>query len=99
MHMLKVPVAKRWCYTILFEEVMGVGTFVHCDIHTKWSKLVKEMVKSGWHLVTTARGGPLYALHDPQDTKHKKFLEMFGFSFHRALSAEEEIWIWRQNNG
>jgi hypothetical protein len=97
MHLLKVPVARRWCYTISLEQIAGYGTFVHCDIHTKWTKLVKEMVKSGWHLVKTAHGGPLYAEHDPEDTKHTKFLKMFGFEMHTTTTDGKEIW--RYNNG
>lgn len=99
MHLLKIPVAKRWCYTISFEQVMGVGTFVHCDIHTKWSKIVKKMLQSGWHLVTTAHEGPLFALHKQGDDKHKKFLIMFGFVHHQNNGDNEQIWIWRKKNG
>ena len=99
MHLLKVPVARRWCYTIYLEEVAGTGTFVHCEIHTKWSKLVKEMLRSGWHLVTTAHGGPIHAQHDPADKKHEKFLKMFGFEPLRTIEGGTEIWVWRQNNG
>lgn len=95
MHLLKVPVAQRWCYTIYLEQVAGRGTFIHCDVHTRWTKLVKEMVKSGWHLIKTAHGGPIHAQHDPSDHKHKKFLEMFGFERSESLDDGTEIWIWR----
>lgn len=96
MHMLKVPVVRRWCYTLYLEEAACTGTFIHCEIHTKWSKLVKEMLSSGWHLLKTAHGGPIHALHDSSDKKHKKFLRMFGFKPLHQLEAGQEIWIWRQ---
>jgi hypothetical protein len=99
MNMFKVPVAKRWCYTIYFEEVAGMGTFAHCDIHTKWSKLTKQMLLSGWHLVNTAHGGPIYAEHDPKDKKHEKFLNMFGFVHHKNLKDGKQIWLWRKKDG
>jgi len=95
MHSLKVPVAQRWCYTIYFEHVVGTGTFAHCVVHTKWSKLVKQMLASGWHLVTTAHGGPIYALHDPKDKKHKKFIKIFGFAYQETLEDGKELWVWR----
>lgn len=95
MHLLKVPVAQRWCYTIYLEHIAGRGTFIHCDVHTKWTRLVKEMVRSGWHLIKTAHGGPIHAQHDPGDNKHKKFLEMFGFEHSESLDDGTEIWIWR----
>jgi hypothetical protein len=53
------------------------------------------MVKSGWHLIKTAHGGPIHAQHDPSDHKHKKFLEMFGFERSESLDDGTEIWIWR----
>lgn len=92
----KVPVARRWCYTIYFDEVVGVGTFAHATITTKWNKLVRQMFRSGWHLVTTAHGGPIHAyVHDPQNDKLKKFLKTFGFTKHEVHEDQSETWIWR----
>jgi len=96
MHALKVPVCRRWCYTIYLEEVVGVGTFAHAEVHTKWTKLVKEMFASGVHLIKTAHGGPIYIECKRFDTKLMKFISMFGFSHLSTDENGDEIWIWRK---
>jgi len=99
MHAVKVPVVRRWCYYIYFEHVQPNATFIHCELRTKWSKQVKRELQDGWHLLRLCHRGPIHALHDPSDHKHKKFLEMFGFKYQRDLSEKTHVWVWEDNDG
>ena len=81
IHLKKVPVVVRPEYTILYERVPGV-TFVHCEVRKGWTKEVKARLKEDWRtLCSLISPEPIYALHDPEDLKHEKFLKMFGFEF------------------
>lgn len=95
-HFFKVPVCIREEYTIMLEQHVS-GTFAHCDVF-KWNKTIKSRFLADWNTVTATHGGPIYALHDFHDRKHKKWLEMCGFKRHRILPRLKEIWIW-SNNG
>lgn len=94
MHSVKVPVVRRWCFTISLEHVQPNYTMIHCDIHTRWSKQVKRELRDGWYLLRMCHRGPIYALHDPADEKHEKFLKMFGFKPH-----SDQLWVWENGNG
>ena len=96
-HFLKVPVVKRDHFTILFEEHIK-GTFAHCIV-TKYNASVKRELQDCWNVVSHLHGGPIYALHDLTDHKHRKFLSLFGFVRLRPLPNLKELWIWRPNNG
>jgi hypothetical protein len=74
----KVKVSESVNYLIEYEEFNGL-TFIHCTIKTQWSKFVKYELQRDFDILLTLHGGVLFALHDPNDTKHQKFLEMFGF--------------------
>ena len=78
-HQLKVPVVRRPVYTLYLEQATRVHTFIHCDVHGRWSPRVKRELIADWATLKQLHGGPLYALHDPGDSKHAKFLAMFGF--------------------
>lgn len=80
-HQLKVPVVRRQEYTLYLEQATRAHTFIHCDIHSRWSAAVKAQLAQDFAILLSLHGGPLHALHDPQDRKHHKFLRMFGFKW------------------
>ncbi len=97
-HQLKVPVVKRPVYTLYLEQATPQHTFIHCDVR-KWSPRVKRQLAEDFETLKSLHGGPLYALHDPTDHKHHKFLTMYGFkwaaSFTDRLHRRMEIHVTR----
>ena len=77
VRMKSVPVVQRDAYTLKLERIPGM-TFVHCNIHSAWTPKVKRAIAKDWETLCELHGLPLYALHVPGDTKHDKFLRMFG---------------------
>ena len=74
---MKTPVIKKQDYTVYFENHEG-NTFIHCDCH-RWNKLAKQNLIKDFDVLCKLHGSNIYALHDIEDTKHLKFLTMFGF--------------------
>lgn len=96
-HQFKVPVVRRPEYTLYFEQATRVHTFIHCDVHTRWSPAVKTRLAQDFAALKSLHGGPILALHEPGDLKHHKFLRMFGFKwaahFHDRLGRRMEIFV------
>lgn len=84
---LKVPVVNRREYTIKLERSDN-KTFIHCDVYVPWSKTVKERLAEDFNTLKSLHRDYIYALHDPDDRKHKKFLSMFGFKYHDIFSDQ-----------
>jgi hypothetical protein len=95
-HHLKVPVIRRPGYTVLLEEHVTAGTFIHCDV-LKWTPEVFRDLRETFPLLCQLHGGPIHALHDVCDRKHEKFLRLFGFERLCPCWEGHEIWIWRNN--
>lgn len=98
-HFLKVPVVRRDEFEILLEQHVS-GTFIHCNVK-KYNSTVKREIMETWSAIKWLHAGPIYAMHDLTDHKHRKFLCMFGFERHRLLPNLKELWIWKgpNNNG
>lgn len=79
---MRVPAIEyTGVYTVSLEECLGF-TFIHCDVHTKWSPTVKRSLKVDFaRLRERLDGTPLYTLSDTRDLKHHKFLGLFGFKY------------------
>ena len=75
----KVPVVRRAMYTLFFEQATPHHTFIHCDIHARWSSATKRALAVDWVVLKGLHGGPIYAQHTPGDHLHAKFLTLFGF--------------------
>lgn len=94
-HQFKVPVVRRSMYTLHLEQATRSHTFIHCELHVPWSPRVKQALAADFATLKSLHGGPIYALHDPSDIKHHKFLSMFGFkwsaSFKDRLHRHMEI--------
>lgn len=95
-HYLKVPVVQRDSYVIRLEEHASQGTFIHCDVF-RWTPEVARDLGDSFASLCCLHGGPIHALHDCRDRKHRKFLELYGFQFLEPIEDELELWIWRNN--
>lgn len=86
----KVPVIVRpGAYTVYFERTSGL-TFIHCDIHGRWTKDTKTRLSADWKALRDIHeGSPIYALHTPNDTKHEKFLLMMGFRYAASFTGTD----------
>ena len=85
-HQFKVPVVRRRNYTLFLEQATRHHTFIHCDIHGRWTPRIKRDLADDFAAIKALHGGPLYALHEPSDTKHHKFLAMYGFKWAASFS-------------
>ena len=75
-------------YTVSLEECRG-HTFVHCDIHTKWSPTVKRSLTKDFCSLRDRMGNTaLYTLSDTRDHKHHKFLGLFGFTYQGEVPCD-----------
>jgi hypothetical protein len=95
---LKIPIVNREYYIIYLEDYLGL-TFIHCDVKSKWTKTVKQELLQSFKDLTTSLNKEIYALHSPEDNKHKKFLEMFNFKYFNTVvgndNNEYQIYVWR----
>lgn len=88
-HQLKVPVVRRAMYTLYLEQATPAHTFIHCDIHTRWSAAVKRDLTADWLALKGLHGGPFYAQHTPGDRLHAHFLALFGFHHVQSFTDDE----------
>lgn len=79
-HELKVPVINREEYTVSLERASGLN-FIHCDVHKPWSKTIRFELYEDFRLLLYLVNEPIHALHRPEDKKHEKFLNLFGFTY------------------
>lgn len=88
---LKIPVLQTAFYTIYYEGIElptgGCMTFVHCDIHTKWTRFIKKNLEEDFGLLTGMRLDPLYCAR--HDAKQEKFIRMFGFRYLYSLPEHD----------
>jgi hypothetical protein len=95
---MKTPVVSTKEYIIYLEEDQGF-TFIHCDVLVSWSKKVKRHLKQSFDNLTKKVSKVLYALHEPNDKKHEKFLKMFGFTYLKHIIGLDgkgyDIYVWR----
>jgi hypothetical protein len=80
---MRVPVINSIDYTVFVQGLRLNGellVFVHCDVR-KWDPTVAKRLLSDWKLFTDLFNGPLFALNEKGDEKHRKFLALFGFEF------------------
>lgn len=75
----KVPVLVRPHYKVLF-EVFADKLWIHSSF-TKWNKTIKQQAQQDFNTLMSLVNLPVLALHDPEDLKHKKFLNLFGFVY------------------
>jgi len=76
-------------YLVEFEEWNGL-TFVHCTVH-RWSKTIKQQLQYEFNILRILRGAPIYALHEIDDPKHRKFLSLFNFEFLQDVEGHDGV--------
>lgn len=87
MKRFRVPVVQRPEYQILYEQYENL-TFVHCNVY-KWTPSVKQKLIKDADVLVELHGGPIYTIHEPEDRKHFKFIELFDFKFVQQIFGED----------
>ena len=82
----KVPVVNKSDYTILLENLNNEAVFVHCYVYS-WSKTVRQNLKKDFNLLLNLQNGPIFAFHDKEDKKHRKFLNIFNFQYVKDIEC------------
>ena len=78
-HSLRVPVIVRDDYTVSLEYTSKMH-FGHVDVR-KWNRSVALKLQQDFSLLKSLVNSPIYALHTPEDEKHRKFLDMYDFNY------------------
>ncbi|API58522.1 hypothetical protein BSL82_03705 [Tardibacter chloracetimidivorans] len=66
---------------MFLEQATRDHTFIHCLVHVPWTKGVFGRLTQDLGSLRDLHGGPIYALHPPEDRKHFKFLNRMGFKY------------------
>tara|TARA_R110000764_G_scaffold53302_1_gene116067 strand:+ start:147 stop:461 length:315 start_codon:yes stop_codon:yes gene_type:complete len=96
----KIPVVDTDRFEAYIEWYDG-KVFGHVDV-LKWDKTTKKEIHTALNiLVNTYKA--IYALHDIDDNKHRKFLEMYKFKYfsteHCLDGLYRQVWIKESTNG
>lgn len=85
----RVPVIERLGkYTVSLEQCRGL-TYIHCDIHTRWSASLKRELHTDFsNLLDLSDAREFYTLSATDDYKHHKFLGLFGFTHMEDVPCE-----------
>lgn len=84
---MKTPVVYSKNYVVYFEYYMG-QTIIHCDC-SKWNKQVKLELQRDVDTLMSLHKKPLLALHDIEDSKHRKFLKLMKFEYHSDVACSD----------
>ena len=90
---LRIPIIQNPNYTVFFQAIHINDvpyTFVHCDVSI-WNKKTLRSLTSDWHLLLDLHNGPLLALNEENDEKHRHFLELFDFTYLQKLTGEDGV--------
>ena len=80
-----IPIISRPWYTVELQQ-SGSYPIIHCDIHSPWTKAVKENLVRDWETFRFLANTPIIAMHwEDQDYKHIKFLDMMGFEYSHTI--------------
>jgi hypothetical protein len=80
-HQLKVPVVQRPAYTLTLERGTKCHTFVHCDVHVRWTKVAKQQLLDDLKTLKSLHVHPIYAIHGADNLKLGKFIRSLGFAY------------------
>lgn len=80
---MKTPVVLRDSYIIYLENYQGVS-FIHCDCFV-WNKTVKKDMLDSVDTLIKLHGNKIYAFHNKDDLKHRKFLKLMKFNFYSNI--------------
>ncbi len=83
----KTPVVYNKQYVVYLENYQGYS-FIHCDC-VGWNKTVKKQLQQDVDTLVNLHRKPIYAFHEPEDTKHLKFLKLMKFDFYNDISCPD----------
>lgn len=79
----RVPVIVKPEYTVFLSKFNG-DTIIHCDVR-KWTPKIRRKLQEDFGCLVYLHDDPIYATHEIGDSKHKKFLDLFGFIFVKQI--------------
>lgn len=77
---MKTPVITSDDYIVYLEYSFNM-TFIHCDCN-RWSKTIKKQLKADFDALVAIHRKPIFAIHELNDNKHLKFIDMMDFKYH-----------------
>lgn len=84
---MKTPVVYGEYYIIYLEHFDG-NTFIHCDCF-KWNKKIKVKLQQDVDSLVKLHRQPVIAIHDIEDSKHRKFLDIMKFNYHSDIPCTD----------
>lgn len=95
---MKVPVIENDDFIIYLENYEDT-VFIHCDVLTKYTKTIRKKLLENLELLVSLRKSQVFAIHEPEDHKHRKFLQSMRFDYLKSVTAingqELDIYIHR----
>lgn len=85
---MKTPVINTDDYTV-YLEYFSNNTFIHCDCY-RWTKTVKKQLKADFDKLVDIHGKPIFAIHELNDSKHLRFLDMMDFKYHGEFIGDDK---------
>ena len=85
---MKTPVINTDDYTVYLEHFSN-NTFIHCDCY-RWTKTVKQQLKADFDKLVDIHGKPIFAIHETNDSKHLRFLNMMNFKYHSEFIGDDK---------
>lgn len=85
---MKTPVINTDDYTVYLENYSN-NTFIHCDCY-RWTKTVKQQLKTDFDKLVDIHGKPIFAIHELNDSKHLRFLDMMDFKYHGEFIGDDK---------
>ena len=76
---IRILVIRRAGKYSVWYQPYNDALFIHCDVYAKWTKTLKRELQRDFEQLISLSDQPLYVLAHLEDTKHHKFLRMFGF--------------------
>jgi hypothetical protein len=83
---LKAVVISNSFYTVFFEQYQNL-TFIHIDLNVVYRASIKQAMIHDLKILMSLRDSPIFALHNPSDLKHKKFLKLMGFTYLQPVAC------------
>ena len=86
---MKTPVITSKDYKVYLEYSFNMS-FIHCDCYS-WSKEIKLSLLRDFNMLLSIHRQPVYAIHEMNDEKHKKFLSLFKFEYFADFKGNDGI--------
>lgn len=90
---LRIPVIQTKDYTVYLQAIHlndQPYTFTHADVY-EWNISTLRKLRSDWNCLIDLHNGPLLALNELDDEKHRKFLELFDFKPLQEITGDDGV--------